>query len=161
MRKAIELSKNKQLCRKLMEEKKYEEVFSIIKHISFKDLRKNTDWMLLYVWLHTKVPNCGVDKEIVREFIVSIGVVKMSLMQNPVYFLYPGIIFFEKESKKTKLLYFLKGVKNWMYLFIRLMRNIKKCLWRKNPQKQEFLNIFQRKKRLLLKIYIDLIWLKK
>ena len=40
MQNAIDLSKNKQLCRKLMEEQKYKEAFSVIKNISFSDLKK-------------------------------------------------------------------------------------------------------------------------
>lgn len=109
MRKAIELSKNKQLCRSLMEEKKYEETFSIIKNISFKDLRKSTDWMLLYIWLHAKAPHCGIDKDMVREFIVSIGVVKTSLMQNPIYFYIQGLFFLNQNERDKALMFFKRS----------------------------------------------------
>ena len=148
MRKTIELSKNKQLCQKLMEEKKYKQAFSIIKDISFKNLRKSTDWMLLYIWLNEKAPHCGVDKEAVREFIVSIGVVKMSLMQNPVYFYIQGLSFL-KKNQRDKALMFFKRSKELDISFQPAYEEYKKVSMEEKSVKTGIFKYFSKKKKII------------
>lgn len=108
MKKAIQLSHDRQLCKSLMEKKDYQQAFSIISQVTEEDLRKDFNWMLLYIWLGTKAPKCGVQANVIREFKASIGLAKMSLMKNPLYFYVMGLFFANDDSQKA-IMYFARS----------------------------------------------------
>ena len=103
--------------------------------------------MLIYIWLHIKAPNCGTSKELVREFIVSIGVVKMSLKQNPVYFYIQGLSFL-KKNQTDKALVFLKKSKELDVSFQPAYEEYKRVYMETKPKKSGFLKYFTKKKKI-------------
>ena len=109
MKKTIELSKNKKVCRSSMEKRDYEKAFSIISQVSKKDLSKDTDWMLLYIWLGVKAPNCDLNLDILREFKASIGLAKMSLMKNALYFYVLGLLFVTQGNTQKAIMFFSRS----------------------------------------------------
>ena len=108
MKKTIQLSHDRQLCKSLMEKKNYNKAFAILTRVAEEDLRKDFNWMLIYIWLGTKAPTCGVQANILREFKASIGLAKMSLMKNPLYFYVMGLLFATDDNQKA-IMYFSRA----------------------------------------------------
>ena len=109
MKQTIAMSQNRQLCKTALEKKDYKKAFALISKISKKDLRKDPTWMLLYIWLGIKAPNCDIDKDTLREFKASIGLAKMSLMQNPLYFYVLGLLFLSQENDPKAIMFFSRS----------------------------------------------------
>ena len=146
MKKTIELSKNKKLCRSSMEKKDYKTAFSIISQISKKDLNKDSDWMLLYIWLGVKVPNCDLNLDTLREFKASIGLAKMSLMKNALYFYVLGLLFLTQGNTQKAVMFFSRS-KELDMSFQPAFEEYKETVMKeKNKKTGIFSKYFQKKK---------------
>ena len=109
MQKAIELSKTRHLCKSLLEKKDYKKAFSVINQVSKKDIEKDPVWMLLYIWLATKAPKCGVDRALIQEFKAAINLSKMTLVKNALYFYVLGLLCVSQGNNKKAILLFSKS----------------------------------------------------
>ena len=146
MRQTIAMSQNRQLCKAALEKKDYKKAFVIINKVSKKDLRKDPTWMLLYIWLGIKAPNCDIDRDALREFKASIGLAKMSLMQNPLYFYVLGLLFLSQENDQ-KAIMFLSRSKELDMTFQPAFEEYKKAVMKqKSKKKGIFSKYFHRKK---------------
>ena len=106
LEKEIIWAEKKKICERHLEERKYDKAFSLIQSIPQKVVDEETDWQMLYLWLHFKSNGNYTNTNLTHKYMKNIQAKIRELQKDKLYHYILGLYHEDKQNYETARLSF-------------------------------------------------------